>query len=418
MAGSSGRRSPTATTRSSTTCPARHPRRRRAQNWLGTDDQARDVLARIIYGLRISVLFGLLLTLLSSIDRHRRRRGPGLFRRLGRSRLPALHGDLGRHARLLYLLIIMSSFIVPSFWTLLDPDAAVRLDGSGRPRARRVPARAQSRLRPRGPGTGRRQRRASCSATSCPTPWSRRSPSCRSCSAARSPTLTSLDFLGFGLPPGSPSLGELLKPGQEQPAGALARHLRLRRSSRSCCRCWSSSARPSATRSTRARRSAEHGAARGRGSERHLRTRRAGGARASRSRSTAARPWRIVGESGSGKSVTALSILQLLPYPLAAHPSGSIRFDGQELVGRDDALHARHPRPAHRHDLPGADDLAEPAAHRRAADQRGPVRASRPGPGARRGRAPLELLRLVQIPEPRRGSAPTRTSSPAASGSG
>ena len=46
----------------------------------------------------------------------------------------------------------------------------------------------------------------------------------------------------------------------------------------------------------------------------------------------------IVGESGSGKSVTALSILQLLPYPLAAHPSGSIRFDGQELVGRDDGF--------------------------------------------------------------------------------
>ena len=44
----------------------------------------------------------------------------------------------------------------------------------------------------------------------------------------------------------------------------------------------------------------------------------------------------IVGESGSGKSVTALSILQLLPYPLASHPSGTIRFDGQELIGRDD----------------------------------------------------------------------------------
>ncbi len=41
----------------------------------------------------------------------------------------------------------------------------------------------------------------------------------------------------------------------------------------------------------------------------------------------------LVGESGSGKSVTALSILQLLPYPLARHPSGSIRFAGQELLG-------------------------------------------------------------------------------------
>jgi len=41
----------------------------------------------------------------------------------------------------------------------------------------------------------------------------------------------------------------------------------------------------------------------------------------------------LVGESGSGKSVTALSILQLLPYPRAGHPSGSIIFDGQEMVG-------------------------------------------------------------------------------------
>ncbi|MBL8691515.1 MAG: ABC transporter ATP-binding protein [Rhodospirillaceae bacterium] len=41
----------------------------------------------------------------------------------------------------------------------------------------------------------------------------------------------------------------------------------------------------------------------------------------------------LVGESGSGKSVTALSVLQLLPYPIASHPSGSIRFAGQELVG-------------------------------------------------------------------------------------
>ena len=46
----------------------------------------------------------------------------------------------------------------------------------------------------------------------------------------------------------------------------------------------------------------------------------------------------LVGESGSGKSVTALSIVQLLPYPLARHPEGSIRFKGQELVGASKAL--------------------------------------------------------------------------------
>ena len=41
----------------------------------------------------------------------------------------------------------------------------------------------------------------------------------------------------------------------------------------------------------------------------------------------------LVGESGSGKSVTALSLLQLLPYPAASHPSGSVVFDGEELMG-------------------------------------------------------------------------------------
>jgi microcin C transport system ATP-binding protein len=46
----------------------------------------------------------------------------------------------------------------------------------------------------------------------------------------------------------------------------------------------------------------------------------------------------VVGESGSGKSVTALSVLQLLPYPVAQHPSGSIKFNGQELVGAGDGV--------------------------------------------------------------------------------
>src|SRR5262245_19462620 len=44
----------------------------------------------------------------------------------------------------------------------------------------------------------------------------------------------------------------------------------------------------------------------------------------------------LVGESGSGKSVTALSILQLLPYPMAHHPAGSIQFASQELIGANE----------------------------------------------------------------------------------
>ena len=51
----------------------------------------------------------------------------------------------------------------------------------------------------------------------------------------------------------------------------------------------------------------------------------------------------LVGESGSGKSVTALSVLKLLPYPAARHPSGSIRFKGQELLTLPEAK-IRHVR--------------------------------------------------------------------------
>ena len=46
----------------------------------------------------------------------------------------------------------------------------------------------------------------------------------------------------------------------------------------------------------------------------------------------------LVGESGSGKSVTALSVLQLLPYPVARHPSGSVRFRGDEVVGAGESV--------------------------------------------------------------------------------
>jgi microcin C transport system ATP-binding protein len=46
----------------------------------------------------------------------------------------------------------------------------------------------------------------------------------------------------------------------------------------------------------------------------------------------------LVGESGSGKSVTALSVMQLLPYPRARHPNGSIRFEGEEIIGAQPAV--------------------------------------------------------------------------------
>jgi microcin C transport system permease protein len=71
-------------------------------NWLGTDDQARDVMARMIYGFRVSVLFGLALTICSARGRRHCRRRPGLFRRLDRSLAAALHRDLVVDAGALY----------------------------------------------------------------------------------------------------------------------------------------------------------------------------------------------------------------------------------------------------------------------------------------------------------------------------
>ena len=151
-------------------------------------------------------------------------------------------------------------------------------------------------------------------------------------------TLTSLDFLGFGLPPGSPSLGELLSRGQE-------RTCRRRGSASPPSSCW-------AVHADAADLHRRGGARRVRSAEdrlmtmtycsrsrphRVVQTRRPYASPPSRtcpSTSTAARRWPWSARSGSGKSVTALSMLQLLPYPTASHgPGSSISLDGQELVG-------------------------------------------------------------------------------------
>ncbi|HIC28090.1 MAG TPA: hypothetical protein EYO85_01385 [Rhodospirillales bacterium] len=88
------------------------------QNWLGTDDQGRDVVARIIYGFRISVLFGLALTIISasvgvSIGALQGFYG-GLLDLLGQRFIEVWAG-----MPMLYLLIIMASVITPNFWWLL-----------------------------------------------------------------------------------------------------------------------------------------------------------------------------------------------------------------------------------------------------------------------------------------------------------
>ena len=182
------------------------------QNWLGTDDQARDVLARVIYGFRISVLFGLVLTLASSVAGIAAGAVQGYFGGwvdLGLQRFMEIWSGMPS----LYLLIIMSSFIVPGFWTLLilmllfSWMSLVDLVRAEFLRARNLDfVRAARAL---GAGNARIM-------------WRHILPNAMVSALTFMPfvlngsivALTSLDFLGFGLPPGSPSLGELLSQGR------------------------------------------------------------------------------------------------------------------------------------------------------------------------------------------------------------
>jgi microcin C transport system permease protein len=183
-----------------------------ARHWLGTDDQARDVVARVIYGFRISVLFGLALTILSSIV--------GVI-------AGAVQGYYGGWVDLLfqrfieiwtsmptlYLLIILSSIIVPGFWSLLILlllFSWVALVGVVRAEFLRTRnfdfVRAARAL-----GVGnltimlRHILPNAMVSTLTFMPF---------ILIGSITSLTSLDFLGFGLPPGSPSLGELLAQGK------------------------------------------------------------------------------------------------------------------------------------------------------------------------------------------------------------
>src|SRR5712671_1950066 len=119
----------------------------------------------------------------------------------------------------------------------------------------------------------------------------------------------------------------------------------------------------------------------------------------------------LVGESGSGKSVSALSILKLLPYPTASHPSGSIRFKGRELLG----LSEREMRDIRGNDI--SIIFQEPMTslnplHTIEA-QIGEILQLHSGIGGQKARArTLELLTQVGIPEPetRLGSYPHQLS--------
>ena len=183
-----------------------------ARNWLGTDDQARDVLARVIYGFRISVTFGLLLTLFSSLIGVFAGAVQGFYGGwidLGFQRFLEIWGGLPA----LYLLIILAGFFVPSFWLLLG----IMLLFSWT--ALTGVVRAEF-LRARNFDYVRAARALGVSDTT--LMFRHLLPNAMVATLTFLPfilngaitTLTSLDFLGLGLPPGSPSLGELLLQGR------------------------------------------------------------------------------------------------------------------------------------------------------------------------------------------------------------
>lgn len=183
-----------------------------AENWLGTDDQGRDVTARLIYGFRISILFGLILTLLGSAI--------GIL-------VGAMEGYLGGWFDLLsqrfieiwsgmpvlFLLIIMSSVITPGFFTLLGLMLLFSwMTLVDVVRAEFLKARNLDYIR-------------AAKALGVSTPvimFKHALPNAMVASLSMMPfvlagaisTLTGLDFLGFGMPPGSASLGELLSQGK------------------------------------------------------------------------------------------------------------------------------------------------------------------------------------------------------------
>jgi microcin C transport system permease protein len=183
-----------------------------AENWLGTDDQGRDVVARLIYGFRISVLFGLTLTLFSSIFGIMAGAIQGYFGGLT-DLLFQRFIEIWSGMPTLYLLIILASIVTPNFWWLL----ALLLMFSW---MSLVPVVRAEFLRARNLDYVRAAR--ALGASSLLIMFRHLLPNAMVATLTFLPfilngsitTLTALDFLGFGLPPGSPSLGELLAQGK------------------------------------------------------------------------------------------------------------------------------------------------------------------------------------------------------------
>jgi microcin C transport system permease protein len=183
-----------------------------AVNWLGTDDQGRDVMARLIYGFRLSVTFGLVLTVLSSIVGVAAGAVQGYFGGLT-DLLFQRFIEIWSGLPTLYILIILSSVIAPSFLTLLG----ILLLFSWMSLVGVVRAEV---LRARNFDYVRAARALGLSDLAIVTRHVL--PNAMVATLTFLPfilsgsitTLTSLDFLGFGLPAGSPSLGELLAQGK------------------------------------------------------------------------------------------------------------------------------------------------------------------------------------------------------------
>lgn len=181
-------------------------------NWLGTDDQARDVVARMLYGFRISVLFGLILTIASAVIGVTAGAIQGYFGGWTDLILQRVI-EIWSSMPVLYILLIIAAILPPGFLVLLGIMLLFSwVSFVGVVRAEFLRARNFEYVRAaRALGVNNRT-----------IMWRHLLPNAMVATLTFLPfilsgsiaTLTSLDFLGFGMPPGSPSLGELIAQGK------------------------------------------------------------------------------------------------------------------------------------------------------------------------------------------------------------
>jgi microcin C transport system permease protein len=181
-------------------------------NWLGTDDQGRDVAARLIYGFRLSVLFGLALTVVSSIIGVAAGAVQGYFGGWT-DLLFQRFIEIWTSIPSLYLLLIVSSVLVPGFFVLLGILLLFSwVSLVGLVRAEFLRGRNFEYIQAaRALGVSNRTIMFRHLLPNAMVATMTFLPFILSSSVM---TLTALDFLGFGLPPGSPSLGEMLSQGK------------------------------------------------------------------------------------------------------------------------------------------------------------------------------------------------------------